>query len=107
MSPAAIIAIAVLVIIVLMAIVLVTAARRADVRGTGALSARPRRRDRDAEFARPVVVAQSGRAVERAVAARSTTLLPAAPSTPWSGPRPMKTRWVSAVGSSSTGPRCR
>ena len=38
MSPAAIITIAVAAIVVLAAIVLVTAARRADVRGAGALS---------------------------------------------------------------------
>ena len=81
MSPAAIITIAVVVIIVLAAIVLVTAARRADVRGAGALSRETRRRDKDAEIDLPV--AQSGRAVERAVSeARSTGLVTAAPLTP-------------------------
>jgi cytochrome b6-f complex iron-sulfur subunit len=81
MSPAAIITIAVVVIVVLAAIVLVTAARRADVRGAGALSRETRRRDKDADIDLPV--AQSGRAVERAVSeARSTGLVAAAPMTP-------------------------
>jgi cytochrome b6-f complex iron-sulfur subunit len=81
MSPAAIITIAVVAIVVLATIVLVTAARRTDVRGAGALSRETRRRDKDAEIDLPV--AQSGRAVERAVSeARSTGLVPAAPLTP-------------------------
>jgi hypothetical protein len=81
MSPAAIISIAVAVIVVLAAIVLVTAARRADVRGAGALSRETRRRDKDAEIDLPA--GQTGRAVERAVSeARSTGLVAAAPSTP-------------------------
>jgi cytochrome b6-f complex iron-sulfur subunit len=81
MSPAAIITIAVLVIVVLMGIVLMTAARRADVRGAGALSRETRRRDKDAEIDLPA--GQSGRDIERAVAeARGTALVPAAQSTP-------------------------
>ena len=81
MSPAAIITIAVLVIIVLMGIVLMTAARRADVRGAGALSRETRRRDKDAEIDLPA--GQRGRDIERAVAeARGAELVPAAQSTP-------------------------
>jgi cytochrome b6-f complex iron-sulfur subunit len=80
-SPAVIISIAVVAIVILMAIVLVTAARRADVRGAGALSRETRRRDKDAEIDLPT--GQTGRAVERAAAeARSSALVPAAPSTP-------------------------
>jgi cytochrome b6-f complex iron-sulfur subunit len=81
MSPAVIITIAVLVIVVLMAIVLVTAARRADVRGAGALSRETRRRDKDAEIDLPA--GRTGRSVERAVSeARSAGLVAAPPSTP-------------------------
>jgi len=81
MNPAAIISIAVLVIIVLAAIVLVTAARRADVRGAGALSRETRRRDKDAEI--DVPAAPTGRAVERAVSeSRNTGLVSAASSEP-------------------------
>ncbi len=81
MSPAAIISVAVVAIVVLAAIVLVTAAKRADVRGAGALSRETRRRDKDAEIDLPV--APTGRAVERAVSdARSTGLVAAVPSTP-------------------------
>ncbi len=81
MSPAAIITIAVLVIVVLMGIVLMTAARRADVRGAGALSRETRRRDKDAEIDLPA--GQRGRDIERAVAeARGAELVPAAQSAP-------------------------
>jgi cytochrome b6-f complex iron-sulfur subunit len=62
MNPAAIISIAVLLIILLAGIVLVTAARRADVRGAGALSRETRRRDKDADID---FLGRSGRAVER------------------------------------------
>jgi cytochrome b6-f complex iron-sulfur subunit len=80
-SPAAIITIAVLVIVVLMGIVLMTAARRADVRGAGALSRETRRRDKDADIDLPP--GQTGRDIERAVAeARGADLVPAAQSTP-------------------------
>ena len=87
MSSAAVITIAVVAIVVLAAIVLVTAARRADVRGAGALSRETRRRDKDADIDLPA--AQTGRAVERAVSeARSTGLVVAASSTPevWVAP---------------------
>ncbi len=81
MSSAAIIAIAVVALVVLAAIVLVTSARRADVRGAGALSRETRRRDKDAEIDLPPV--QSGRAVERAVSdARGDSIVPAEPSAP-------------------------
>jgi cytochrome b6-f complex iron-sulfur subunit len=89
MSPAAIITVTVAVIVVLAAIVLVTAARRADVRGAGALSRETRRRDKDAEIDLPV--GQSGRAVERAISdARGTSLVAATPSAPevWVPPDP-------------------
>ena len=72
MSPAAVIGIVVAVIVVLAAVVLVTAAKRSDVRGAGALSRETKRRDRDAEIDLPA--APSGRAVERAAAdARGTS----------------------------------
>ena len=81
MSSAAIITIAVVAIVVLAAIVLVTAARRADVRGAGALSRETRRRDKDAEI--DLAPVQSGRQVERAVTdARGESLVVAEPTTP-------------------------
>src|SRR4051812_22518594 len=81
MSPALIISIAVVVLIVLAGIVLVTAARRADVRGAGALSRETRRRDKDADIDLPA--APTGRAVERAVSeARGTSLVAASTSEP-------------------------
>jgi cytochrome b6-f complex iron-sulfur subunit len=89
MSPAAIIAIAVAAIVLLAAIVLVTAARRADVRGAGALSRETRRRDKDAEIDLPP--ARSGRDVERAVSeARHGGLVVAEPTAPavWVPPDP-------------------
>ncbi len=64
MSSAAIISIAVGVIVVLGAVVLLTAARRTDVRGAGALSRETRRRDRDNDIDLPG--APTGREVERA-----------------------------------------
>jgi cytochrome b6-f complex iron-sulfur subunit len=89
MSPAAIIAIAVAAIVLLAAIVLVTAARRADVRGAGALSRETRRRDKDAEIDLPP--ARTGRAVERAVSdARHGAVVPVEPTAPtvWVPPDP-------------------
>ncbi|MDP2293577.1 MAG: Rieske 2Fe-2S domain-containing protein [Actinomycetota bacterium] len=81
MSSAAIIAIAVAVIVVLAAVVLLTAARKSDVRGAGALSRETKRRDRDADIDLPA--APSGKAVERAaVEARSTALVPVESSPP-------------------------
>lgn len=81
MSPAVIIALAVGVIVVLFAVVLLATARKADVRGAGALSRETRRRDRDAEIDLPV--APSGKAVERAaVEERTQALVPAAAAPP-------------------------
>src|SRR3954463_1382732 len=81
MSPALIISIAVVVLILLAGIVLVTAARRADVRGAGALSRETRRRDKDGRIALPA--SKTGRSVERAAReARGTGLAAAASSEP-------------------------
>jgi len=81
MSPAVIIALAVGVIVVLFAVVLLATARKADVRGAGALSRETRRRDRDAEIDLPV--APTGKAVERAaVEERTQALVPAAAAPP-------------------------
>ena len=68
MSPAVIIALSVAVLVFLAAVVLLTAARKSDVRGAGALSRETRRRDRDADIDLPV--APSGKAVERAAVER-------------------------------------
>ena len=87
MSPAVIIALAVAVVVVLMAVVLLTAARKSDVRGAGALSRETRRRDRDAEIDLPS--APSGKAVEAAaVAERTQALAPVttAPPSVWIPP---------------------
>jgi cytochrome b6-f complex iron-sulfur subunit len=72
-SSGALIGIVVAAAVVLGAIVLLTAARRTDVRGAGALSRETRKRDRDAEIDLPSAV--TGRDVERAaVESRSTGL---------------------------------
>jgi cytochrome b6-f complex iron-sulfur subunit len=76
MSPAAVIAIVLGAVLVLGAIAFITAARRSDVRGAGALSRETKRRDRDAEVDLPA--APTGREVERAaVDARSGGLVKA------------------------------
>lgn len=81
MSSTAVIAIAIAAVVVLAAVVLLTAARRSDVRGAGALSRETRRRDRDADIDLPPAV--TGRDVERAaVAGRSTAIEPAPPTVP-------------------------
>jgi cytochrome b6-f complex iron-sulfur subunit len=67
MSPAAVIAIVIAVIVVLGVVAFITAARRSDVRGAGALSRETRRRDRDAEVDLPA--APTGRDIERAAIA--------------------------------------
>ena len=54
MSSAVIIALAVAAIVVLFAVVLLVTARKADVRGAGALSRETRRRDRDADIDLPL-----------------------------------------------------
>jgi len=81
MSPAVIIALAVGAIVVLFAVVLLATARKADVRGAGALSRETRRRDRDADIDLPA--APTGRAVERAaVEERTQALVPATAAPP-------------------------
>ena len=87
MSSAVTIAIAVGAVTVLAAIAMLTAARRSDVRGAGALSRETVRRDRDADIDLPV--APTGRAVERAaVEARSQALVTSASGPPiiWTPP---------------------
>ncbi len=85
MSPAVIIAIAVAAIVVLAAVVLLTAARKSDVRGAGALSRETRRRDKDAEIDLPP--APTGKSVERAaVADRVPVAAPAAAPSIWIPP---------------------
>jgi cytochrome b6-f complex iron-sulfur subunit len=80
MSSAVIIAIAVAALVVLAAVVLLTAARKSDVRGAGALSRETLRRDKDAEIDGP---APTGKDVERAaVQAREASLVVAAPTAP-------------------------
>jgi cytochrome b6-f complex iron-sulfur subunit len=81
MSPAVIIALAVAVVVVLAAVVLLTAARKSDVRGAGALSRETKRRDRDADIDLPA--GTTGKAVERAaVAERTQALAPVADNAP-------------------------
>ena len=76
MSQGAVIGIVVAVVVVLGAVVFLTAARRTDVRGAGALSRETRKRDRDADVDLPV--ARTGRDVERAaVESRGTGLVKA------------------------------
>ncbi len=88
MEPAAIIAIAVAAVVVLGALMFVTAARRTDVRGAGALSRETRSRDGGAASG---PAALTGRDVERAAVderstnlAKATEVLPA----PWIAPDP-------------------
>jgi len=89
MSTAAIIGIVIAVVVVLGAIVFLTAARRTDVRGAGALSRETRKRDKDADIDRPP--AATGKEVERAAVdsrgtavAKADELLPM----PWTPPDP-------------------
>ncbi len=80
MSSSAIIAIAVAVIVLLAAVVLLSAARKSDVRGAGALSRETRRRDKDAEIDLP----PSGKDIERAASAsRIPAPAPAAAPIAW------------------------
>jgi cytochrome b6-f complex iron-sulfur subunit len=82
-SSAAIITIAVIAVIVLAAIAFVTAARRSDVRGAGALSKETRKRDRDAEIDLPagVTATEVERAGEEARGG-TATLVKVEPSAP-------------------------
>ena len=84
MSSAVIITIAVAVVVVLAAVVLLTAVRRSDVRGAGALSRETRRRDRDADIDLPS--APSGKAVERAAVSDRLAVPAAAAPAPWVAP---------------------
>ncbi len=89
MSSAAVIAIVVGVVVVLGGLAFVTAARRSDVRGAGALSRETRRRDRDAEIDLPE--GTTGREVEaQATAARAGALVKATDTAPavWVPPDP-------------------
>jgi len=61
-SQGAVIGIIIAIVVVLGAIVFLTAARRTDVRGAGALSRETRKRDKDSEVDLPV--AKTGRDVE-------------------------------------------
>ena len=86
MSSAAVITIALVALVVLAGIVMLTAARRAEVRGAGALSRETRRRDKDSEIDGPDPL--RGRAFEsEANQARSAALAPA-PAAPevWVAP---------------------
>lgn len=84
MSSAVIITIAVAVVVVLAAVVLLTAVRRSDVRGAGALSRETRRRDRDADIDLPS--APTGKAVERAAVSDRLAVPAAAAPAPWVAP---------------------
>jgi cytochrome b6-f complex iron-sulfur subunit len=87
MSSAAVIGIVVATVVVLGAVVFLTAARRTDVRGAGALSRETRRRDQATAVSLPD--APTGREVEKAASAKRSTgmvkaddLMPA----PWVAP---------------------
>lgn len=90
MSPAAVIAIVIAVLVVLGAVAFITAARRSDVRGAGALSRETKRRNRDAEVDLPA--SPTGRQIERAAVAeqRGTSLVKAESMAPavWVPPDP-------------------
>jgi cytochrome b6-f complex iron-sulfur subunit len=88
MSAAAIIVIAIAALVVLAGVAFLTATRRQDVRGAGALSRETRSRD---QASRPERAESSVPAVEREAAeARSRELVPAGPAAlaPWSPPDP-------------------
>jgi cytochrome b6-f complex iron-sulfur subunit len=88
-TAGAVIAVVVVAVVVLGGILFLTAARRADVRGAGALSRETRRSDRATTEALPDV--PTGREVEAAAAeARSAALVPAssAAPAPWVPPDP-------------------
>lgn len=88
MSSGAIIAIAIAALVVLAAVLFMTAARKADVRGAGALSKETKARDRAVQ---PVVSGATGAEVEQAAAdQRSAALVKPAglPPAPWTPPDP-------------------
>jgi len=90
MSSAAIISIAVGAVVLLAAVVLLTAARKTDVRGAGALSRETKRRDRESEY--ELDAAPTGREVERAAtqarAGGGLATATAAPPVVWTPPDP-------------------
>ncbi len=89
MTAGAVIAVVVVAVVVLGGVLFLTAARRADVRGAGALSRETRRADKPTAEALPE--APTGREVEAAAAeARSAALVPAtsAAPVPWVPPDP-------------------
>jgi len=89
MSAAVVIIIVVAAVVLLGVVGFVTAAKRSDVRGAGALSRETKRRDRDADVDLPI--APTGKQVERAaVEARSTALVRADSLAPavWIPPDP-------------------
>jgi cytochrome b6-f complex iron-sulfur subunit len=84
-SSGAILGIGIAIVVVLGAIVVLVTARRADVRGAGALSRETRRKDRAAsEAAAPAVVSEqpTGREIEAAARSSTTTLVRAQPLVP-------------------------
>lgn len=90
MSPGAIIALGGAVVVVLAAVLFLSAARRADVRGAGALTRETRRRDRGT--VEGVGLATTAQEVEQAAtdARTGTDIVPAAglPPVPWTAPDP-------------------
>ncbi|MCU1501629.1 MAG: putative iron-sulfur protein [Ilumatobacteraceae bacterium] len=91
MSSAAIITIAVAAVVVLAAIAFLTAARRSDVRGAGALSKETRKRDRDSDVDLPAPVTRADAEHAGQVARAGTGLVPVASSSPpvaWTAPDP-------------------
>jgi cytochrome b6-f complex iron-sulfur subunit len=90
MSPGAIIALGGAVVVVLAAILFLSAARRADVRGAGALTRETRRRDRGS--VEGVGSTPTGQEIEQAAAddRTGTEIVPAAglPPVPWTPPDP-------------------
>jgi cytochrome b6-f complex iron-sulfur subunit len=90
MSSAAIISVAVAAIVVLAAVAFLTATRRSDVRGAGALSKETRKRDRDADIDLPAPVTRSDAERAGQVARAGTELVPVSSSPPavWIAPDP-------------------
>jgi cytochrome b6-f complex iron-sulfur subunit len=89
MSSGAIIAIGIAAVVVLAAVLFITAARKADVRGAGALSRETRQRDRAIQ---PVVSAPTGAEIEQLAADQragaAVTKAAGLPPAPWIPPDP-------------------
>jgi cytochrome b6-f complex iron-sulfur subunit len=90
MSSAAIIIIAIAAVVVLAAVAFLTAARRSDVRGAGALSRETRKRDRDADIDLPGPATRADAERAGQAARAGTTVVLARPSPPavWTPPDP-------------------